>query len=114
MYFVLSGGGSETVDTMRSMYREYGKGTTRYLRIMRVCFTRSFGKPMDFPPVQLTYRTFMPAKLKDGGFMSIPVYEPQTETCKRAQCWCNATGQLRASRNRIIIIYCQGGNFFVG
>ena len=83
-----------TVNTMRSLYHEYGKGSTAYLRIIRVYHGTSIdGSGPQRRCPNLAYRTFAPATLRMGGTFSVPVFELQSENLKRMQAWLNHTGK---------------------
>ena len=80
------------------MYYELGKGITYYVRIVRLCYTRSLTQDpttvrLDMP-LTLSYRTFAPCVITTGSTFTEPEYEAQTETMKRAMAWLNATGKM--------------------
>ncbi len=79
------------LDTQRSFFVESGRGTTRYLRILRVSFVKSFdGSPAPPSPIyRLNYVTFEPVMISSGGIMGIPIFETMAETMKRAMLWLN-------------------------
>ncbi|XP_077980496.1 uncharacterized protein LOC144435756 [Glandiceps talaboti] len=87
-------GFSSTVsfDTQRTSYVEHGKGTTAFIRTVRIAYVKPRTPLPPTPPLLLTYRTFVPILLRKGGMMSIPHYESQQETLHRAMAWLNATG----------------------
>ena len=82
------------VDTQRSFFTESGRHTTRYLRILRLCFVRPFDGSVVPPgsrPFNLTYVTFEPVMLSSGGIIGIPVFETMADTMRRAMAWLNRT-----------------------
>ncbi len=81
------------MDTQRSFFVESGRHTTRYLRILRVCFVRAYyGSPAThLRPPFLNYVTFEPVMLSSGGFIGIPMFETLAETMRRAMSWLNKT-----------------------
>ena len=91
MLFLLDG----ELDTQRSFFVESGRGTTRYIRILRICFV----KPFDGSPItpqrllHLNYVTFEPIMVSTGGIIGIPIFETQSETMRRAMAWLNKTGE---------------------
>ena len=78
---------ADTVDTMRSLYRQYGDSKTKYLRIVRVCWTKPLlGELPPSQPLVITSRTFLPDK-EDGEF------ETQHNTLSKLRAWLRATGK---------------------
>ena len=43
--------------------------------------------------MNLNYVTFEPVMISKGGIIGIPLFEPMTETMKRAMRWLNSTNQ---------------------
>ena len=83
------------LDTQRSFFVESGRGTTRYLRILRVSFVKSFvGSPSaPRPLLRLSYVTFEPMIISTGGIIGIPIFETMAETMKRAMVWLNRNSE---------------------
>ncbi|KAK2168610.1 hypothetical protein LSH36_15g00029 [Paralvinella palmiformis] len=102
-YKVRHGSEVTQVDTQRSFFVESGRYTTRYLRILRVCFVRSYyGSPPPVSrPIFLNYVTFEPVMLSSGGIIGIPVFETLAETMRRAMAWLNKT------RPDVRIVSCE-------
>jgi len=84
---------ADHMDTQRSFFVESGRYTTKYLRILRVCFVHPFdGRELaPLSPPLLTYVTFEPIMLSSGGIIGIPLFEKLSETMKRAMAWLNRT-----------------------
>jgi hypothetical protein len=91
------------MDTQRSFFVESGRYTTKYLRILRVCFVHPFdGRelPASYDPPLLNYVTFEPVMLSSGGIIGIPLFEKISETMKRAMAWLNRTAPGAFARPR--------------
>ena len=92
---------TDEVNTQRSFYVESGRYTTRYLRILRLCFAKPFYNADDYlsnvKPIFLNYATFEPRMVSSGGIIGIPIFESMAETMKKAMHWLNKTrpGQWR-------------------
>ena len=88
-----------SVDTMQQFYKE-GTRPTLFLRIIRICFVVPAGGAaygatsghLPGPP-QLTYRTFLPALVRQGATFSIAVHEPMSNTRQRLEAWLRHTGE---------------------
>ena len=85
------------MDTQRSFFVESGRYTTKYLRILRICFTRPFdGRVLPpQPSLLIQYVTFEPVMLSSGGIIGIPLFERFSETMKRAMSWLNKSSPGR-------------------
>ena len=98
------------LDTQRSFFVESGRHTTRYLRILRVCFVKAFAGDELLPhrPVFLNYATFQPMLISSGGIIGIPLFETMAENMKRAMSWLNKTspGTLLQSRGPVCVCVC--------
>src|SRR6218665_3917609 len=81
------------MDTQRSFFVESGRYTTKYLRILRICFVRPFDDRILQPqPILMpNYVTFEPVMISSGGIIGIPLFERFCETMKRAMSWLNKT-----------------------
>lgn len=80
------------MDSKRSFFVESGRFMTRYLRILRICFVKSFAEP-ESPTVGerllLSYVTFQPVMISTGGIMGMPIFESMTDTMRRLMIWLN-------------------------
>ena len=83
------------LDTQRSFFVESGRGTTRYIRVIRICFVKPYDGSALTPrtPLRLNYVTFEPLMVSTGGIIGIPIFESQSETMRRAMLWLSKTGK---------------------
>ncbi|XP_077861609.1 uncharacterized protein LOC144342134, partial [Saccoglossus kowalevskii] len=95
--------GPVVIDSQRSFFVEYGKGTTCYVRTVRVVFVKPRTPLPPSPPLMLTYRNFVPHQLSSGGMLSVPQFEDQNQTMARMIAWLNATGAIAVGAETIEI-----------
>jgi len=101
--------GGSSLDTMRSSYYHRGKGVTCFIRIMRVCYTRSLSGAPPAPLPYLSYRTFMPHCLSMGGVFSLPKFTNQSSAVEIANAWLRATGAKVISAETVAVRVRSGG-----
>ncbi|KAI0231165.1 hypothetical protein LSAT2_018495 [Lamellibrachia satsuma] len=112
-YKLLHGSNINDVDTQRSFYVESGLHTTRYLRVLRICFVKPFdGSPlMQDEPFRLNYVTFEPLMISSGGIIGIPLFQTMDETMKRAVAWLNQSPpELEAVSAETVPVRMFSGN----
>ncbi|XP_064487175.1 uncharacterized protein LOC135399269 [Ornithodoros turicata] len=97
------------VDTQQLSYTEHADVSTRYIRVLRVAYTKpSEGYFAEVPRLNLQCKTFVPVQLVRG---SRTDFETLTETKRRVEAWVRMTGARVLSCETPAMRLSWGSNF---
>ncbi|XP_070579375.1 uncharacterized protein [Ptychodera flava] len=102
--------GPVVIDTQRMSFSEGGAGGTCFVRTLRVVSVRSNVPLPPTPPLNLTYRTFVPCRTTTGGAFNMPKFEDHQQTLVRIMAWLQASGaQVVGAETFEMTMFYSGG-----